>query len=362
MDVMRSAELKTLALAAGFDFAGIAAAAPAPEYAWYSEWLNRGFSADMLYLSDRRGDMRSDPRNLLPSARSVLCVAKRYNGAQNESAPPCDASICSYARGDDYHDVIRAGLERVAAQLPACEWKICVDTAPLLERAHARRAGIGWIGRNSCVIREDAGSFFFLGELLISIPFEPDAPPPDRCGSCTRCIRACPTGAIVPTGREAPAWTVDSRLCISYLTIENRGATPEALRPAIGPHVFGCDICQDVCPWNFRMRSRKIPAAEPAFTARIPAAPPLEELAALDEAGFRTVFRGTPVMRARYTGFLRNLAIAMGNAAVGIAADGFAALARFRAPLERLAAHADPLVREHAAWALARLRDNQDRS
>jgi len=360
---MHSAELKRLALDAGFDFAGIAAAAaPLPEYEWYWEWLSRGFSAGMPYLAGRRGGLRSDPRNLLPSARSVLCVAKRYDEAQDESAPRRGGSISKYARRDDYHDVIRAGLERVAAKLPPCSWKICVDTAPLLERALARRAGIGWIGRNSCVIREDAGSFFFLGELLISLPFEPDAPPPDRCGSCTRCIRACPTGAIVPTGREAPAWTVDSRLCISYLTIENRGATPGNLRPRAGDHVFGCDICQDVCPWNERARAAGAAAGAAAFPARIPAAPPLEELAALDEAGFRSLFRGTPVLRARYAGFLRNVAVAIGNIAAENAASGNAATASLRASLGRLAAHADPLVREHAAWALARLRDKRERS
>lgn len=342
---MRADGLKRLAREAGFDLAGIAPATPIPEHDWYSEWVRRGYAAGMLYLTDRRAELRSDARNLLPSARSVLCVGKLYGGPHPHTHEFGDAGrawISRYAWGDDYHDVMRAGLERIAAQLPPCEWKICIDTAPLLERALARRAGLGWIGKNSCVISQEAGSWFFLGELLTSLTLDFDAPPPDRCGTCTRCIEACPTGVIVPTGRSEPAWTVDSRLCISYLTIESHGATPEPVRPAVGRHVFGCDICQDVCPWNARASW----TPDPAFAPR-EIAPPLERLAGLGEEEFRNLYRGTPVLRARYRGFLRNVAVAMGNAG----------LPRFRAPLERLAAHEDPLVREHATWALGRLCD-----
>ncbi len=341
---MQAGNVKKLALACGFDLAGIAAAGPVTEHGWYSEWVRAGMAGEMPYLTDHRGSMRSDPRNLLPSARSVICVGKLYNGPHPQSrdfADPELAWISRYAWGDDYHELLRDGLMRLAAQLPPCEWKICVDTAPLLERALARRAGLGWIGKNSCLIHEDAGSWFFLGELLTSLPLEPDAPPADRCGTCSRCIDACPAHAIVPTGRPEPAWTVDSRRCVSYLTIELRGGMPEAARSGTGRHVFGCDICQEVCPWN-----RRAPVtADPAFSPR-EIAPPLERLAALSEAEFRGLYRGTPVARARYAGFMRNVAVAMGNSA----------LPRFREPLERLAAHEHPLIREHAAWALTRLR------
>jgi epoxyqueuosine reductase len=219
-----------------------------------------------------------------------------------------------------------------------------VDTAPLLERAYARRAGLGWIGKNTCLIQQEAGSWFFLGEILVSLELAPDAPPPDRCGTCTRCIDACPTGAIVSTGRsEGPLWGVDSRRCISYFTIELRGSIPEPLRAGNGNHVFGCDICQDVCPWN----RKAAVTLEPAF-APLRFAPPLERLAGIGEEEFQAMFHGTPVLRARYRGFLRNVAVAMG-------ASG---LARFREPLGKLAAHPDPLVAEHARWALSRIEGN----
>jgi epoxyqueuosine reductase len=221
------------------------------------------------------------------------------------------------------------------------DWKICVDTAPLLERAYARHAGLGWIGKNTCLINQGMGSWFFLGELLLSLELEPDQPPPDRCGVCRRCIDACPTAAIVPTGlEEGPVWALDSRLCISYFTIELRGAVPEEMRPGIGRHVFGCDICQDVCPWN-----RRAPDSTEAAFAPVHFAPPLERLAALSEDDFRELFRTSPIRRARYTGFLRNVAIAMGNAQQE----------EFRAPLEKLAQSGDAVVAEAARWGLERL-------
>jgi epoxyqueuosine reductase len=313
---VRAAEVRQHALDCGFDLAGVAAALPLPEADFYQEWARQGMAGEMRYLTDRRGDMRSDPRSLLPSARSIVCVGKLYNGPEPYStrfSEPERAWISRYAWGADYHDVLRRGLERLAARLEECaaepfEWKVAVDTAPLLERAYARRAGLGWIGKNTCLIREGAGSWFFLGELLVSLALEPDAPPPDRCGTCTQCIDACPTGAIVATGREHPAWALDSRRCISYLTIELRGPVPDALQAGMGRHVFGCDICQDVCPWN-----HDAPVTdEPAFQARH-FAPPIEKLAALSAEEFQEMFRGTPVERARYEGFRRNVAIAMAN-------------------------------------------------
>jgi epoxyqueuosine reductase len=312
---VRAEQIKRLATGCGFELAGVAAAEPLPEAEFYGQWVQQGMAGDMRYLTDRRGRMRADPRSLLPSARSIICVGKVYNGPEPYSTrfdEPERAWISRYAWGDDYHDVVREGLEKLAARLEEIagpfEWKIAVDTAPLLERAYARRAGLGWIGRNTCLIREGTGSWFFLGELLVSLRLEPDVPPPDRCGTCMRCIEACPTGALVPTGQRQPAWALDSRLCISYLTIELRGPVPDRLKPAIGRNVFGCDICQDVCPWN---RDAAV-TAEPAFQARN-FAPPLARLAALGEAEFRETFGGTPVERARYEGFRRNVAIAVAN-------------------------------------------------
>jgi epoxyqueuosine reductase len=337
--------IRQLARDCGFELAGVARAEPVAEYAWYREWVDAGFAGKMSYLDGRRAEIRGDPRNLLPSARSVIVVGKLYNSAWPYSTRFDEAGrawISRYAWGDDYHDVLRRGLERLEGRLrdeagAAFESKICVDTAPLLERSYARAAGLGWIGRNTCLINQQSGSWFFLGELLVSLELEPDRPPPERCGTCRRCIEACPTAAIVP---GPLGYTVDSRLCISYLTIELRTEVPEAQRAASGAHVFGCDICQDVCPWN-----RRAPVtADSEFEPRL-FAPPLERMAEIGEEEFRAMFRGSPLTRSRYVGFLRNVAIAMSNSGQE----------RFRAPLEHLAAHGDPLVCEHARWALEQL-------
>jgi epoxyqueuosine reductase len=345
--------IRELARACGFELAGVAAAESGPEgtpeRAWYRQWVASGFAGEMRYLTDRRAAVRDDPRSLLASARSVVCVGKLYNTPWPYSTQfndPERAWISRYAWGEDYHEVVRRGLERLDAMLreragPAFESKICVDTAPLLERSYARMAGLGWIGKNTCLINQPRGSWFFLGELLVSLAIQPDAadaPPPDRCGTCTRCVDACPTAAIVPAG---PGFTVDSRRCISYFTIELEGAMAPEHRAGAGGHVFGCDICQDVCPWNRRAAVTGDPAFEPrAF------APPLERLAAVTGVEFRSMFGGTPVTRARYGGFLRNVAIAMGNRK----------LEKFRAPLEKLAASKDLVVAEHARWGLEQLR------
>lgn len=331
-----------MARACGFELAGVARAGPAPDFERYREWVAAGNAGEMGYLRDHRADLRAHAANLLPPARSVICVGKIYNTALPYSTQFDDAErawIARYAWGDDYHDVVRRGLERLddmlreAVQEP-CESRICVDTAPLLERSYARAAGLGWIGKNTCLINQRQGSWFFLGELLTSLAIETDTPAPDRCGACTRCIDACPTGAILP-------YALDARRCISYFTIELRSPIPEEWRARIGANIFGCDICQDVCPWNRRASL----TADAAFTAR-DFAPPLKKLAAISEAEFRALFRGSPVTRARYAGFLRNVATAMGS--VG--------RPEFAAPLERLAQSEIPLVAEHARWALARIR------
>jgi epoxyqueuosine reductase len=326
-----------LARECGFELAGIAPADPPQDFERYRSWAAEGMAGEMRYLTDRRADLRRDVRHLLPSARSVICVGKLYN-QQAPPAGPGEANISRYAWGEDYHDVMRAALERMAARLSEIEpleWKACVDTAPLLERTFARLAGLGWIGRNTCLINEPLGSWFFLGELITSLELQPDLPPPERCGTCRRCIDACPTDAFVPAGDW---WSIDARRCISYLTIELRGPVPEEHRAAMGNLVFGCDICQDVCPWNSRA-----PVTD-AF-ADLHRAPDLEMLADLSEAEFRDMFRNSPLARPKYAGFLRNVAIAMGNSG----------LVRFLPALERLAQNPDPVVAEHARWGLNRL-------
>jgi epoxyqueuosine reductase len=335
-DHVTAPDVKQRARECGFELAGIARAEPMGDAARYRDWADRGLAGEMRYLTDRRAELRSDPRMLLPSARSIISVGKLYNVPQPYSTQFNSVElgwISRYAWGQDYHYVMRRGLTRLAGMLGEHEYKVCVDTAPLLERSYARMAGLGWIGKNTCLIHEPLGSWFFLGEILTSLELEADTPAADRCGSCTRCIDACPTQALTP-------YELDARLCISYFTIELRGPTPETLRSRAGNHVFGCDICQDVCPWN-----RRAPVtSEPAFAARH-LAPPLEKLAGLSEAEFREMFREAAVARAKYAGFLRNVAVAMGNSGA----------AKFREPLERLAQSHDGMVSEAASWALRRL-------
>jgi epoxyqueuosine reductase len=297
----------------------------------------------MGYLTDHRADVRDDPRRLLESARSVVVVGKLYQTPWPHSTRFHDSDrgwISRYAWGSDYHEVMREGMTSLVARMReregAFDARICVDTAPLLERSYARLAGLGWIGRNTCLINQQMGSWFFLGEVLVSLDLEADAPPPDRCGTCMRCVEACPTEALIP------GVGLDARRCISYFTIELRGAVPEEQRAGIGSHVFGCDICQDVCPWNGRA-----PVTADARFAPTSFAPDLSAMAAIGEQEFREMFRGSPVSRARYRGFVRNVAIAMGNTGE----------AKFRPALERMAASEDEGIAEHARWALARVSD-----
>ncbi len=338
--------MKELAQACGFELAGVAAVEPSPDFTRYETWRSGGMAGEMNYLTDRRGDIRCDPRYLLPSAQSIICVGKLYNTEHPHSTEMAEGSnahelawISRYAWGADYHDVLRQGLEQLRDRIAAVygaefEWKICVDTAPLLERSYAREAGLGWIGKNTCLINQGSGSWFFLGELLLSIPLAPDTPPPDRCGTCRRCIDACPTDALIPSNNGT---TLDARLCISYLTIEKRGDLPDALASRMANHVFGCDICQDVCPWNHR----SFYTAEPAFQPGL-FAPPLGALASLTEDEFRDQFRQSPVWRTKYAGFLRNVAFAIGN--IGTE--------EMRTVLERLACHDHDTVRQAASQAL----------
>jgi len=302
---MRAETISQIAHECGFELAGVASASPSADFDLYQDWVAEGMAGEMRYLTDRRADVRRDVRNLLPSAKSVICVGKLYN-TPDPPPQPGDAKISRYARGQDYHVVMRRALEEMVARLTAIEpfeWKICVDTAPLLERSYARMAGLGWIGRNTCLINEPQGSWFFLGEIVTSLELEPGTPPPDRCGSCTRCIDACPTQALVPSSE---GWKLDSRRCISYLTIELRGPIPEELQAGVGEQVFGCDICQDVCPWN----SRAPFTDDPDFAGTTIS---LEALAQLTPEEFRVRFGQTPLARAKHAGMLRNAAVALAN-------------------------------------------------
>jgi epoxyqueuosine reductase len=340
---VRSSVVKELARECGFELAGISPADPPADAPAFLEWVSQGMAGSMSYLTDHRAAIRKDPKQILPSARSVISLAKSYHKIPNEpnSGPSTVRHIARYAQSEDYHDVLKRRLSelvgRMRAEFGDFEHRACVDTAPLLERSYARTAGLGWIGKNTCLINQQYGSYVFLAELLVSLEFETDTPAPYRCGSCTRCIDACPTDALVPGGYVTQ---LDSRRCISYLTIELRGDIPEDLRADTGDYVFGCDICQEVCPWN----RKAVPAAEEPGDFDVPA--DLEQLARLSPEEFRAAFRKTPVWRTKYSGFLRNVAIAMGNTGD----------AHYRPALETLALSPDSAVAEHARWALGRLK------
>jgi len=346
-------EVKRLALEAGFDLVGVASAAESAEHRFFPEWLAAGHAGDMRYLEARNesGELkRASLANAVPWARSVIVCAKNYNSDQPYSTHAGSTSqgwISRYAwTRSDYHDVLLPKLRQLETSfVTLCEqngigtprtW-CYVDTGPVIERIFAKYAGIGWLGKNTCVINQQLGSWLFLGVMLTSIALPPDLPPPDRCGSCTRCLDACPTAAFL-----AP-YQLDATKCISYLTIEKRGPIPEELRAGIGRQVLGCDICQDVCPWN-----RQAPTTnEPEFAARPHLVnPDLEWLSQLTLEQFGKEFRGTPVKRTKFAGLLRNAAIAMGNSGDE----------RFLPLLGELTAHDDSTVAEAATWAIARLR------
>ena len=353
--MLDSEPVKARARELGFDLVGVAPAEPTLESAFYPSWLERGYHGSMRYLEGRRGEMRADPRSLMPAARSVVCVGLVYNAPEPYSTEVDSATegwVSRYAWGEDYHAVLGERLRTLAGWIRSrygdhVRCKTCVDTSPLLERAYARRAGLGWIGKNTCLIDERLGSWVFLGEILTSLDLAPDDPAPFRCGTCRRCIDACPTDALVEIGQE-PSHALDSRLCISYWTIELRGPIPERHRQDAGRHVFGCDICQDVCPWNSHRRAAvtEDPAFGPANSR-----PDLEDLASMTEEEFNARFAGSPIERSRYAGFLRNVAVAIGNSRNPA----------LRPAAERLAESPDPVVREHAIWAIAQLRGCSER-
>jgi epoxyqueuosine reductase len=325
--------LKAAAYGLGFDLCGITSLGPASSATQFDDWLAAGYHGEMAYMA-RDPERRRDSRLPVPGATHAIVVALDYGGKEPGGA------IARYARGRDYHDVMAERLGELHQWIETeighgVQAKAYVDTGPILERDLARRAGLGWFGKNTMLIHPRLGSFFFLGELLVDLPLVSDEPfATDHCGTCTRCLEACPTQAFVAPG------VMDARRCISYLTIELRGAIPESLRESIGGHVYGCDVCQDVCPWNVRF-ARALD--EPALAPRqeIDAT----EMLALDDAGFRGRYRGTAVTRAKRRGLARNAAVVLGNRGDASA----------RQVLERAANEdPDPMVREHAAWALAR--------
>jgi epoxyqueuosine reductase len=330
------------ALALGLTRVGVAPAAAWPEGRGLLEWLARGRAGTMSWLA-RSADKRADVRRFFPEARAVLCAALSYHTDRPLSTDPRAAGrgwIARYAWGRDYHRVLEKKLRKLARAVredwPGARCAVRVDTGPILERAAAARAGIGWIGKNTCVIDRGAGSFLFLGEIVTTAPLVPDRPEADHCGTCTRCLDACPTGAIVEP------YALDARACIAYLTIEHEGAIAEDLRPRMGTHVFGCDICQDVCPWN-----RDAPRDAPADFAPRPGreAPPLDALLETLLSDFEGFTAASALGRADLPRWLRNVAVAMGNAGEP----------RFEPALRRLAIHSDAIVREHARWALERM-------
>lgn len=345
--------VKQAAGQAGFDLAGIAPVQDFPELQFFPKWIAAGHSGEMKYMAarDEQGQLkRASLRKAVPWARSVVVCAINYNTKQPYSTAVADQErgwISRYAWGaEDYHDAVMERLRAVERKLRSAgesegtvETRCYVDTGPLVERVYAKYAGAGWIGKNTCIIHQKLGSWLFLGVILTSLELQPDLPAPDRCGSCTRCIEACPTDALI-----AP-YQLDANRCISYLTIEKRGAIPEELRSGMGRHVFGCDICQDVCPWN-----RKAPATEAEeFQPRSELVnPALDWLAEMRAEEFREQFRKSPVKRSKLSGMRRNAVIAMGNSGDR----------KFLKTLQGLAEDADEVVAEHARWAAAALEDS----
>ncbi len=338
----RSARVKAAAREVGFDLVGIADAKPPLHLDFFADWVARGYAGEMSYLPEQVA-RRIDQGTAFPWARSLVCLGLQYDTPHPYSgeAPQDRGWIARYAWGDDYHDVLTALLDRLVARLETDSGRFrsrrYVDTGPIAEKAWAAAAGVGAYGKNTCLLDPEHGSWFFLGEVVTDLELLPDAPRADLCGSCTACLDACPTQAF------PEPFVLDATRCISYLTIETKGAVPEDLRPGLGRHVFGCDICQDVCPWNRKRRHTALESFEPRPGLL---APVLEELAGLDAEAFAARFRRSPLKRAKRRGLLRSVAIAIGN-------SGDAAR---RPVLEALLADQDPLVREHAAWALGKLR------
>ena len=343
--------IKDQARRLGFPLAGVTTPAPPAHFSTFGHWLDAGRHGDMQYLADDRSRARrADPRLILPECKSILVLAAPY--PDPTSAEPCEGPhpsgrIASYAWGDDYHNVFPKKLqelvlfieEQLGRSVPN---RYYTDTGPILERDLAQRAGLGWIGKNTCLINPRRGSYFLLAEILLGLELEPDLPfVTDHCGTCTRCIDACPTGCILPDR------TLDARRCISYLTIELKDDIPDELRSLMGDWVFGCDICQMVCPWN-RFATDRV---DEAFSPRpgVPNSSLIRELELSPEA-FNRKFRNSPVKRAKRRGYLRNVATVLGNSRNP----------KVISALESALEDFEPVVRSHAEWSISRIKEEDE--
>ena len=329
-------ELKARARALGADLAGLTKAQPLPESAAYREWLAAGMQGTMDYMA-KNAESREDIARWYPQAKSVLLCGFSYSGNEAAGSRPGSGRVARYAALPDYHPELKGRMRKILDWLksrePAAEGRVFVDTSPLLERLYARYAGIGWVGKNTMILSSKLGSYFFLAGLALNLELPEDAPAADHCGSCTRCLDACPTDAF-PRER-----VLDASRCIAYFTIEHKGPIPPEFRPGMGDWVMGCDICQEVCPWNRFSRPGSV------FSPALPLNQPLEELAAMSPAGFKARFGGTPMERPKKRGIARNALLAMGNSRDP----------RHRDALERGTQDPDPVISEQAAWSLARL-------
>jgi len=335
--------IKEKAVEIGFDLVGVSPVGSFPENQFYKEWLAKGFAGEMKYM-ERESQKREDIKNVLPGAKSVISCGLNYNTDYPYSTEETDKTkgwISRYAWGDDYHEIVEEKLSLLSSFInqaapEGIKSRIYVDTGPVLERVYGRYSGIGWFGKNTCLINQQIGSWIFIGEIITNLELEYDSPVPDRCGSCTRCIDACPTGALIEP------YVLDSRLCISYLTIELRGEIPLELRNKIGNNIYGCDICQDVCPWNKRAKMSNESSFQPRGGLYNPE---LDSFLRLTEEDFRLIFKGSPVKRAKRRGLVRNVLVAMGNSGER----------DFIPSVREFLEDNDPMVRAHAVWALWKL-------
>ena len=347
--MVTSSDIKTRAAELGFDVCGIAPADAFRELAFLPEWIDRGYAGEMAYLA-RSADRRADVRAVLPSARTVVCLGTVYNSDRPYSTEQADrqtALIARYAWGEDYHAVVQGRMDALLAWMrelagPGFDARAYVDTGPVQERVYAQYAGLGWIGRNTCLINAELGSWLFLSEIICNLPLQPDAPALDQCGSCRLCLDSCPTGAIVEPH------VLDATRCLSYLTIELKEGMPIEHRESVGRHVYGCDVCQEVCPWNARPAEPDAPGSPWLPRARFDG-PSIAGLWRTSDPDLRASLKGSAMTRAGVRRLRRNLAVCAG--ATGDA-DALAALREVDEPTCD-----DPMVAEHIHWALE-LRDD----